>query len=106
MNTIALVITTVADNEQGRALVQNLLDRKIIACGHILPQGNSLYSWQGKKCDEMECTVVLKTSIWLGKTIREEVQKLHKYELPEVLLMKADTTPEYAAWVEGEVSKN
>lgn len=106
MNNIALVITTVADNEDGRALVKNLLDRKIIACGHILPTGNSLYSWKGKQCDEEECTVIMKTSIWLGQKIKEEVQKMHKYELPEVLLMKAESTPEYAAWVESEVSKN
>ncbi len=106
MHEIALVITTVADNENGRSLVKNLLDRKIIACGHVMPSGNSLYNWNGKLCDEEECTVVLKTSVWLGQMIRQEVQKLHKYEIPEVLLMKAESTPEYAAWVESEVSKN
>jgi periplasmic divalent cation tolerance protein len=61
-HTDAIVIfTTMASDEEGVRFVRTLLDRRLIACGTLLPGARSLYRWQGKVADEREVVVMLKT---------------------------------------------
>jgi len=103
MERIALVVTTVADNDAGRALIEALLDKRLIACGHVAQSGHSIFRWKGEICDQPEFTVVLKTCTKLRAKAMEEVMALHPYDLPEILSCEAVASPEYAMWVENEV---
>ena len=42
-----VVLTTVASDEEAVKLVRTLLDRRLIACGTLLPAARSRYRWQG-----------------------------------------------------------
>src|SRR5687768_4141870 len=42
-----VVLTTVANDDEAVKLVRTLLDRRLIACGTLLPGARSLYRWQG-----------------------------------------------------------
>lgn len=106
MVKIALVITTVADKEAGRRLVGALIERKLIACGHVFPEGHSMYPWKGKIEWEPECTVFLKTTREMGRKLVEELKELHPYEIPELLLLEVEASKEYSAWVESEVQSD
>lgn len=105
MSGIALIVTTISDCEAGASLVKSLLQRRVIACGQILQQGRSLYHWKGEMRDEIECTVVLKTALFLKDHVVDEVRKYHSYELPEIIVIDAEASPEYAMWVIEEVQK-
>lgn len=41
-----LCVTTVPSVEAGRSLVRTLVDRRLVACGTILPGGTSIYRWK------------------------------------------------------------
>ena len=56
-----VVLTTVASDEEAVKFVRTLLDRRLIACGTLLPGARSLYRWQGKVADEREVFILLKT---------------------------------------------
>src|SRR3712207_9195143 len=57
-----VVLTTLANEDEAVALVRSLLDRRLVACGTVLPAGRSLYQWEGKVVDEQEVVVLLKTT--------------------------------------------
>src|ERR1051325_1946686 len=49
-----VVLTTVSSDDEAVKLVRALLDKRLIACGTLLPGARSLYRWQGKVADERE----------------------------------------------------
>ena len=54
-----VILTTVASDEEAVKLVRALLERRLIACGTLLPGARSLYRWQGKLADEHEVVVAV-----------------------------------------------
>ena len=54
-----VVLTTVASADEGAALVRALLERRLIACGTLLPGSRSLYSWEGNIPDESEKVILM-----------------------------------------------
>lgn len=104
MPQIALVITTVPDCDAGAALIRSLVERRVIACGHVVSNGRSIYRWNDEIKDEIECTLILKTSVQLRDFIADEILKVHPYDIPEITILLADSSYEYALWVEKEVN--
>ena len=56
-----VILTTVSTPEEGERLVRALLERRLIACGSLLPGSRSLYRWEGKIADEQETVILMKT---------------------------------------------
>ena len=71
MPQIAIVITTVPDCEVGMNLIRSLVERRVIACGHLDPSGRSIYRWHGEIKEEKECALILKTSLRFKDYIAE-----------------------------------
>ena len=49
-----VVLTTVTSEDEAMTLVRALLDRRLIACGTMLPGARSLYRWEDRIADEPE----------------------------------------------------
>ena len=90
-----VVLTTVASDEEGVRLVRALLERRLIACGTLVPGARSLYRWQGKIADEREVVVILKTRSARLETLQAAFGELHPYKVPELLALpvSAEKTP-------------
>src|SRR6185436_19354886 len=100
-----VVLTTVASDEEAVKLVRALLDRRLIACGTLVPGARSLYRWQGKIADERETMVMLKTRSARVQALQEAFAELHPYKVPELLVLAVDTGLEkYLEWINGETS--
>ena len=100
-----VVLTTVASEEEAVQLVRALLDRRLIACGTVLPAGRSLYRWQGKIADEKEVVVMLKTRSARLETLTSAFGELHPYKVPELLALPvASGLEKYLEWINGETS--
>jgi periplasmic divalent cation tolerance protein len=100
-----VVLTTVATEDEAVRLVRALLDRRIIACGTLLPGARSLYRWQGKTADEREIMVVLKTRSGCLDALRRAFGELHPYKVPELLALPVEGgTEKYLEWIAGETS--
>ena len=57
-----VVLTTLGSEDDAVAFVRALLERRLVACGTVLPGARSLYRWEGKLADEREVVVLLKTT--------------------------------------------
>ncbi len=106
MQTDAMVVmTTVANSDEAVALIKALLDRRIIACGTILPGARSLYRWDDKVADEQEVVVLLKTRAARLTLLEGTFAELHPYKVPELLALPvASGNPKYLEWINGETT--
>jgi|SRR5687767_11661398 periplasmic divalent cation tolerance protein len=100
-----VVLTTVASEDEAVTFVRALLDRRLIACGTMLPGARSLYRWQGKVADEKEVVLLLKTRSARVEALREAFGELHPYKVPELLVLSVDSgLDKYIEWINGETS--
>jgi periplasmic divalent cation tolerance protein len=100
-----VVITTVASEVEAVDLVRALLERRLIACGTVLPGGRSLYRWQGKLADEREVVVLLKTRSACLDGLQSAFADAHPYKVPELLALPvAAGLEKYVDWISSETS--
>jgi periplasmic divalent cation tolerance protein len=100
-----VVLTTLANADEAARLVRALLDRRLIACGTVLPGARSLYRWEGKVADESEVVVLLKTRSAILHALETAFEQLHPYKVPELLALPATSGLEkYVAWINAETS--
>lgn len=100
-----VVLTTVATDDEAVTFVRSLLDRRLIACGTLVPGARSIYRWQGKIADESEVVVLLKTRSARVDALREAFGDLHPYKVPEFLALSVDSgLAKYLEWINGETS--
>ena len=100
-----VVMTTLASTDDAVKLVQTLLDRRLIACGSVLPGARSLYRWQGKIADEQEAVVLLKTRSARLETLQLAFAELHPYKVPELLALPVTAgNAKYLEWINGETT--
>ena len=100
-----VVITTVASEEEAVRLVRALLERRLIACGTVLPGARSLYRWQDKVADESEVVVLLKTRSARLESLQAAFGELHPYKVPELLALPVSAgLDKYLDWINSETS--
>jgi periplasmic divalent cation tolerance protein len=100
-----VVLTTVSNDDEAVTLVKALLERRLIACGTLVPGTRSIYRWQGKIADEREVLLLLKTRSARVEQLQAAFNELHPYKVPELLVLSVDTGLEkYLEWINGETS--
>jgi len=100
-----VVLTTVATEDEATALVRALLDRRLVACGTILPAARSFYRWEGKVADERESVILFKTRSGCVAGLEEAFGELHPYKVPELLVLPVTAgLAKYLAWINDETT--
>jgi periplasmic divalent cation tolerance protein len=100
-----VVMTTVASADEAVTLIRTLLERRLIACGQIIPGVRSLYRWNGKIADESEVIVYLKTRAARMDSLEVAFAELHPYKVPELLALPVTAgLSKYLSWINSETS--
>ena len=100
-----VVLTTVATADEAVTLVRALLDRRLVACGTVMPGARSLYRGEGKVADEQEVVVLLKTRASRVESLRMAFGELHPYKVPELLALPvAAGADKYLGWIAAETA--
>lgn len=98
-----LVLTSVPPGEVGEALVDRLVQERLVACGSLLPDLRSVYRWDGQLQRDAEVLVILKTVRSCAERLFERIADLHPYEVPELIALPVVAAAEaYAAWLRRE----
>jgi periplasmic divalent cation tolerance protein len=105
MSDAVVVLTTLASADEAVALIRALLERRLIACGNIVPGVRSIYRWEGKVADEQEVIVILKTRAVRVDALEMAFGELHPYKVPELLALPvAAGLHKYLEWIDDETS--
>ncbi len=98
-----LCYVTCRDEEEAKKIISNLLNKKLIACANFLPI-KSIYRWNGEICYDNEIALILKTTQEKFNDIKEEIKRMHSYEIPCVLQIEVkDGNEDFLNWVSGEI---
>ncbi|HEY6350614.1 MAG TPA: divalent-cation tolerance protein CutA [Candidatus Angelobacter sp.] len=95
-----IVLTTAGSQEEAQKIGHALVERKLAACVNIVPGIESIYRWQGKVESAAEWLLVVKTTAEAFSSVRDAIQELHSYDLPEcVMLEVGDGSEAYLGWI-------
>lgn len=98
-----VVLTTLATTDEAVKLIRALLDKRLIACGTVMPGARSLYRWESKVADETEVVVMLKTRSACVNGLEVAFKELHPYKVPELLAMPVTGgLDRYLGWINSE----
>jgi periplasmic divalent cation tolerance protein len=101
-----VVLTTLATSQSAVTLVRALLERRIVACGTLLPGARSLYRWEDRVADEAEVVVLLKTRRQRLPALEAAFAELHPYTAPELLVLDvAGGLERYLGWIAAETAE-
>lgn len=102
MTTKHTVLFSTAPNEDEAAhIARTLVEKRLVACVNIVPKVRSIYTWQGKLCDEPEVMMIMKAQEKLVDKIKTELTALHSYECPELIAIPiTDGLHEYMKWID------
>ena len=101
-----LVLTTCGSAEEARRIAQELIERRLAACVNIVPQIESVYRWQGEVESATEWLLIIKTTAEAFDKLRDAIEKLHAYEVPECIeLAIEDGSGTYLDWIGSSVAQ-
>lgn len=97
-----IVLITAPSPETGEKIAQELLAQKLAACINIIPQIQSLYTWQGSLRNDTEVLLIVKTRAdLLEEHLIPAVQALHPYQVPEIIALPIlGGLSSYLEWIE------
>ena len=99
-----VVLSTCASREQAESIARRLVERQLAACVNLLGGAESVYRWRGALEQASEWLLIIKTRRVLFDALRAEIEKVHTYEVPEVLaLAVVDGSPAYLQWLDQEL---
>ena len=97
------LVITAPDADALAGLSRDLLDQRLVACGHHIELIRSIYRWDGAIEHGIEARVNLHTRRDLVPAIVERVKARHPYDVPCVLALPVVAgNPDYLDWVVAE----
>ncbi len=96
-----VVFVTCASAREARRIARELVEQRLAACANALESRvYSTYRWKGKVETTREFLLLIKSSRKLFPRLRQAIERLHSYDVPEVIALPiADGSPAYLAWL-------
>ncbi len=100
-----VVYSTCSSAEEAKKLATYLVEERLAACVSVVRGIDSYYRWEGKVEQEAEALLIIKTSRDLFERLRTEWEKIHTYEIPELIAMPViQGAPNYLNWMDAELA--
>lgn len=98
-NKIAILYTTVSTIEAAEQLANLALFNNTAACANIIPNGKSIYLWNGKIEQNTECYIIFKTAVEKMHVLEQLIIENHPYDIPAILKFNAEVSEEFFSYV-------
>jgi periplasmic divalent cation tolerance protein len=100
-----VVLSTCSSAKEADAIARRLVEKRLAACVNLLPGMKSIYRWKGAVEESDEVLLVIKSSRELFNELRIELEKVHTYELPELIALPiVDGSEAYLNWIDHELA--
>jgi len=99
-----VVLCTCPSEAEADKLARALVEQRLAACVNVIPGLKSFYRWQGKLETAGEWLLVIKSSRPRFAELRAALEKLHSYEIPEVIALPVvEGAPNYLHWIDQNI---
>src|ERR671931_2005578 len=97
-----LIISTFPDEESIVNIAKDFIAIKKLCACISLTKVRSIYDWNNKLEDQEEFVVFFKTTKLRANRLKDEIKKIHPYDVPEILEIKIDDVSKtYLSWLVG-----
>ena len=80
-----ILLCTCPDDAVAAKLSTQLVEQGLAACINRFAGLTSVYKWEGEMKSGTEVQLIIKTSVAASEQLIKELQRLHPYELPEII---------------------
>jgi periplasmic divalent cation tolerance protein len=100
-----VVLSTVSTSDEARTIARALVKKQLAACVNIVGPIQSIYRWKDEIIeDAQEFLLIIKTIADNISRLREELVRLHSYEVPECIALGIESgLPAYLDWISESV---
>ncbi len=99
MDEIIVFITTPSE-EEATKIAKELVKERLAGCINIIKNIRSIYRWEGKIEDEVECLMIAKTKKNLFEKLTKKVKEIHSYSVPEIIgIPIVEGAEDYLKWL-------
>ena len=104
--TDKIVVLSTCDSREGAStLARGLIEQRLAACVNILPGVESVYRWKGELETASEWLLIIKSRRDLFPALRAAIEKLHTYEVPEIIALPiVEGSESYLEWLAREIT--
>ena len=100
MTQMCLVLTTAGSMEEAKKIAHALVERRLTTCVNIVPRIESVYRWKDQVETAEEWLLLIKTRSDAFERVRDAIEELHSYELPECIMLEvAEGDKAYLDWL-------
>ena len=95
-----VVLCTCSGEDEAERLARSLVGDRLAACVSVVPKVRSFYRWKGELEEAAECLLIMKTSRAVFDRLREAIQRVHSYDVPEIVALPiTDGAANYLDWI-------
>lgn len=99
-----VVFSTFSTRDEAERVGESLVEKRLAACGNVIPTVHSFYFWQGRMHRESEALLLLKTTAEHVAAIGDFIRTEGSHDTPEVISVAVSSgLPDYLSWVVKEV---
>ena len=80
-----LILSTVDKKEDAQTIANHLVSNRTAACVNIIPNLESVYTWENKLCQENEFLLMIKTTANNEINVYEYLLDVQPYDTPEII---------------------
>jgi len=95
-----LIYTTFPSPAEAKRIGAELVRNKLAACVNILAPMTAIYEWEGTLEEAEETPMLIKTRAGLKARVIAEVERLHSYDTPAVLVLDVtEGSDRFLRWI-------
>ena len=103
-NQNCLVYVTVKDEDEGLAIAQKMVEKRLAACANLYPKITSLFNYQNQIQTQEEAVLLLKTTVQAYDELERIIIEIHSYDDPCVLKIPIEGgAADFMSWIKNTV---
>ena len=102
-----VIFITAGSGKEAKRIARRLVDERLVACANVLGEVDSIFWWKGKQDRAKERLLIAKTERSKLDEIIKLVNRIHSYELPEIIALPiVGASQGYLDWIKECVKRN
>jgi periplasmic divalent cation tolerance protein len=97
-----MAVITASNKDEAENIAMHLINSGCAPCVNIISSCQSIYQWKGEIHKDEEIVMLVKSNKEKFPLICETVEKLHSYDVPEMISVRLDdASRKYRGYLEG-----